>query len=345
MFQISMRFQQSGASRRHVVRPHGLKRLARAGRIGVGRFERAAQLGDALRRRLAYGGDLAVDRAMAEIGRPGDAAWRHRRVDGALERHGRLLHRQRIAALHAGIGVEHQRHVADIARHRPVDGKRLERNGAWAGRHAAGAGTEADHRAERGGIAQATAEIGAGRQPYLAGGQGDGGAAGGAGAGHARVPRIAGNAEHLVEGLGAGAEFGRVGLADHQRAARLEIAHPEIGFGRDVVLVDRRAEGGAHAFDVVEILDADRQAAEPARMRLVERLEAGDAGAGALEAQGRHRVEAGIGRRHPLLGSVDQFGRRHLALAQQVDRLPRRQPPQLRRHARHLFPPRSLAEA
>ena len=62
------------------------------------------------------------------------------------------------------------------------------------------------------------AHVGAGRERHHAGRQRHRRAAGRAGAGLLGVERIAGRAVHRVHGIGAGAELGRVGLADHDRA-------------------------------------------------------------------------------------------------------------------------------
>ena len=77
-----------------------------------------------------------------------------------------------------------------------------------------------------------------------------------------RIPGIAGDAEHLVDGVGAGREFRRVGLAEHDGAGGLEAAHHFGVFGRHMVLEQRRAVGGANAGGRRHVLDADRQAVQ-----------------------------------------------------------------------------------
>ncbi len=69
----------------------------------------------------------------------------------------------------------------------------------------------------------------------------------------------------LVDGVGAGREFRRVGLGQHDRAGGLEPAHDLGILVRDVVLVERRAEGGADAGRQRDVLDDDRQARAAAR--------------------------------------------------------------------------------
>ena len=89
-----------------------------------------------------------------------------------------------------------------------------------------------------------------------------------------RVVRVAGRAEHPVERLRAGAELGRVGLADDDRS-RPPQAFDEQAVGvRDVLGEDRRAIRGAHPGRVLEVLDRERQAVQrsqrlAARDRLV----------------------------------------------------------------------------
>jgi hypothetical protein len=77
-----------------------------------------------------------------------------------------------------------------------------------------------------------------------------------------QVVGVARGAEHLVESLRAGAELGRVGLADQDRARRLQALGHDVVLGRHVVLVDERAPGGAHALRRDDVLDGDGQAAE-----------------------------------------------------------------------------------
>ena len=96
------------------------------------------------------------------------------------------------------------------------------------------------------------AGIAALRQPGHAGGKRSAGATGRAGHGTRAIPRVQGGAEDLVEGVGAGAEFRRGALGEDDGALGLEIAHLIGAAGRDVVGIDRRAEGGAHAFDLTQ---------------------------------------------------------------------------------------------
>ena len=64
--------------------------------------------------------------------------------------------------------------------------------------------------------------VGAVREPYLAGSERGGAAAGRAARGQRRIPRIAGAAEHFVERRAAGAEFRRVRLGDDNATSALD---------------------------------------------------------------------------------------------------------------------------
>ena len=77
-----------------------------------------------------------------------------------------------------------------------------------------------------------------------------------------RIPRIAGRAEYVVESVGAGGEFRRVGLRQHDGAGGFQPPHRFGVFIRNVVLEQRRPEGGADAGGRRDVLDAERQAVQ-----------------------------------------------------------------------------------
>ena len=70
-----------------------------------------------------------------------------------------------------------------------------------------------------------------------------------------RIPRIAGRAEQRVVGVGAAGEFRRVGLGEHDGAGGFQAAHRFGVLRRHIVLVQRRAEGGADAGRRRDVLD------------------------------------------------------------------------------------------
>src|SRR5256885_8503467 len=84
----------------------------------------------------------------------------------------------------------------------------------------------------------------------------------GAGGGSRSIPGIARRAESLVEGVGAGAEFRRVGFGVDPPAIAFEMLDQKVGTGRDVILVDGRALRGQDSRNIGEVLDRNRHARE-----------------------------------------------------------------------------------
>ena len=272
-----------------------------------------AGFGEARRGLPGDGGDFGIDRGDAEIGRVGDALRPLAGARGGQERHRQQRQRQRIGRLLAAHGIEQQRHVLDIARHRALhteiaidlDGGRM--------RDAADARPHPDDAAEAGGIAQRAAHVGAVGEPRHAGGEGRGGAARGAGGGTRQIPGVARRAEHFVEGIGAGAEFRRVRLGVDQRAVAFETFDHKIGAGGDIIPVDRRALRGQHALDIGQVLDRHRQAREQAAIADGSFHQGLGAGPGAVEAQRRQGVHLAVDLGDPLLQHVQQIERRDFA--------------------------------
>ena len=121
---------------------------------------------------------------------------------------------------------------------------------------------EPDDPAQRGGLADRAARVGAERPRSEAGGDG-GGAAPRRTPGHARaIPRV----EHRPEGGvlvgGAHRELVLVGLAQQRRARRREPRDGGGGVGRAVALEDARARLRRHAGGAEEVLDGERHAAQ-----------------------------------------------------------------------------------
>ena len=155
--------------------------------------------------------------------------------------------RQRVERMPARLAVEHERRVRDVARHRPLDRQRVERLLGGA-RHHARARAQSRRRAVARRRADAAAEVAAGREPYLA---------------RRRAPppippeeplevvrmshglSVAPNTSLNV--LPPAANSGRLDLADHDRAVRLQPLHDDVGRRRDAVRVDARAGSAAHA--------------------------------------------------------------------------------------------------
>ena len=100
----------------------------------------------------------------------------------------------------------------------------------------------------------------------------------------ARLGRVIGverPAEDLVERLRAGAELGRIGLADRDGAGRLDALDDQPVVLRHVVLVDRRAPRGAETARRHEVLVRDGQAEQ--RAAVLAAGERGVGGAGLVE--------------------------------------------------------------
>ena len=200
-----------------------MKASAMLPRSGAASSTDGAELLEAARRLGADLPRLAVDRHLAaEIGREGDALGRHRARDGARRTTARRVEGQRIARAQARHGIEEQRDVGHVARHRPLHRERREQVVRRAARDAARRGPQAHDGAVGGGAAQAAGMVGAVRQPDFAGRQRRGAAAGRAAAGQRGVPGVARAPEHLVEGRAAGAELRRVRLGDDDAALALD---------------------------------------------------------------------------------------------------------------------------
>ena len=120
----------------------------------------------------------------------------------------------------------------------------------------------------------------------------------------AEVPRRAGVAEQQVLGDRGEAELRRVGLGDHDGAGGAQALDLRRVDGGDVVAEGDRAVRGLHAGDVLEVLDAERNAFERARLAArVARLAGTRVGEhGVAVAQCDHRVERRSG--------CDRCGRR-----------------------------------
>jgi len=124
---------------------------------------------------------------------------------------------------------------------------------------------------------------------------------------------------------------------DHDPALALDPPHQRVRARRHMVAKDRRAVRGAHALDVHQVLDRDREPGEPARLLLrLAPLAAHQplrVRPGALEAQRRQRVHRGLDRGDPPLRRVDELERRDLVPPQTLHRLGRAQSDEFVGHA------------
>ena len=207
--------------------------------------------------------DLVVDGRHAEVAAPRDAPALERRcANGPGERARVHRIRERRARIGTRDGREHQRGVGHGAGHRALDAPGLPREPGRPDGDEARRGPEAHDAAEGGGDPQGAAEVGALGELAHTRRERHAAAAGRAAAGQRRVPRIAGRAEDGVEGVGARAELGGVGLAEDDRARRLQALHHERVVVGHAVLEDLRALGRADALREREVLDRDRHAME-----------------------------------------------------------------------------------
>ena len=136
MFQITSGFsrsrllaQQLRLAEREVERAQHLETFMRLAQIGMRFLDDDAGLREALRRLARDGDDFRIDRRDAEIGRIGDAFWLRCRIappSGTRSAAPAATADRRMLAAH---GIEQQREVVDIARHRALDAERADRSG------------------------------------------------------------------------------------------------------------------------------------------------------------------------------------------------------------------------
>ena len=88
--------------------------------VRMGFLDNGAGLGKARSRLAGDGGDLGIDRRDAEIGRIGDTLRPLAGARGGQERCRQGGQRQRIGRIFSAHGIEQQRQVLDIARHRAL---------------------------------------------------------------------------------------------------------------------------------------------------------------------------------------------------------------------------------
>ena len=160
------------------------------------------------------------------------------------KQHGHVAHR----APHRTFGTEL---THELVAHRPRG-------------NATGTRPEAEHVVVRGGVAQRSHEVAAVGHRLHAQRETHRRAAARSARRARRVPGIARDAEHRVVRVRAQAEFGRVGLADHDAAGALHARDHEVVEGGNVVGEERRAERGANAGGGRHVLDRHRKPVEHA---------------------------------------------------------------------------------
>lgn len=229
---------------------------------------------------------LGVDRQPARVRAPRDAQPRHRDRRGRVHRQ----RRQRPDALLDRQRVEEQRGVGGVARHRAGHAVRGPGVAGPPAGHPAGARPHADDVAERGGVAEAAAAVGAVRDREHPRGEGGGRASARPSRVAGGVPRVDGRAEDGVERQHALAHLGSVRLADDQRArlAEKRREHAVVRGGSDIG-EGRRAVRRREARDVHQVLHRGGQAVQR-RQRLARRARLGGPPVGRLGRGERDRV-------------------------------------------------------
>ena len=242
------------------------------------------------------------------------------------------VQRQRRARVGAGDGVEQQGGVGHRAGQGAVHVEREPRRGGGPARYAARRRAEPDDVAEAGRVAQRASEVAAVGEGCHARGEGGGGPAAAAAARLRQVPGVAGRAEHLVEGLRAGPQFGRVGLAEGDRAGGPLALDDEGRLVGHVVLEGAAAEGGADAGGDEQVLVNDGQAVQGADREARRQVRVRRVGGG--ERRVGHAGHDGVDARIEPVDAVEMrlhdLARRHRPPADQLGQPARRQLAQVR---------------
>jgi hypothetical protein len=266
--------------------------------------------------------DVGIDRAAAEIGREGSADRAQVHIAEALGDVLAVGTGKRIDLVAVCHRAKLQVQVRDRSAHRPENGEGRERHRPL-GRNETGRRSQAGDAAERRRRPAASAVIRAGGDRNLADGERSRAATGRSGRRLLRIERVAGRAVHAVARVCAGAELGRVGLADDDAALKPQPRDHRRVLGRHVILVDQAAVGGAQLLGVLQVLHPDGQAMQEAQI-----LAAHDGVLGvsrrfarALLVQRHHRVDRAVGGADALQAAIEQLDRRHLLLADQAPQL------------------------
>ncbi len=166
----------------------------------------------------------------------------------------------------AGHGVEHEAGVVDGARRRRDVGEVGEALGRHVVRDQAERLLQADDAIAGGRNARRAAGAGGDGERADAGGAGSGRATRGAAGGARLIPGVARLAEQRRFGPDHVAELRRGGFADEHGAGGFEAGDGDGVVGGHVVLEHQRAEGGAHACGIDEVLHVQWDASEVARV-------------------------------------------------------------------------------
>ena len=172
----------------------------------------------------------------------------------------RRVRRGRVGGVVAGHRGEHVGGVLDGARERPDLVERRAEGEQAVARDAAVGRLEADDAAQRGRLADRAAGVGAERDRRQAGRHRDRRAAARAAGDAVERPRVAGDAERRVLGRRAHRELVAVGLAEDDRAGRLEALDGRRRVGRHEALEDPRGGRRRHVARAEVVLHRHRHA-------------------------------------------------------------------------------------
>ena len=157
------------------------------------------------------------------------------------------------------------------------------------------------------------------REPGRSGGERSRRAARRTGCGPREIPRIARLAEDGIEGVAASAEFRRVRFRVDDAVRTLDLLHGDVGSIRNEIGEDRRAECRPHTCDTRQILDRYGQPRENSAFGNWLLHHPVRVGAGALEAQGRKRVDLAVHGGDALLQRIETIVRCYVAGSQTCD--------------------------
>ncbi len=214
--------EQPAVGELEATRPQHPEDLVRAREVGLRVFHHAAQILEDVTLPVHRRRHARVHGQPPEVPAPGDACPGEVALQRAGEDCTRLGDRDGGAGVGARHGAQHEGGVPDGTGHGTFGGEREPRGDVGPGRDPARGGTQAHDVAEGGRVAQGAAHVRAVGDWEHPAGQRDRRPAARAAARLRWIVGVERLAEDLVEGLGAGAELGSVGLADGDGAGFLE---------------------------------------------------------------------------------------------------------------------------
>ena len=259
---------------------------------------------------------------LEEMARHADAQALHALAETGGEIGCRTIGAGGIVRVVPGHRLQQQRAVLDSPGERAGVVQRVGQRQYAGARAQAVSGLDTGQTAQRRGTADRAAGVRPGAAQHHAGGDRGAGAGGRSGSEIFRVPRVARRRPGQVEGRAAHGELVRRQLAQHDRSGLGPKLHDAGILAGDVVLQQLGVRGGTDAGGVVDVLVADRDAVEFAPQRAGHHARFGGLGVGqraflGQQQEGVQRVverldagEAGLGElnRRKLLGG-DLFGR------------------------------------